>query len=86
MLSASGENLDLHLAWLDIRNAYFGTFDIYYNSSSDEGNTWQSSDTQITVTQTAQDLDVAADGGKAYIVWQDVRQGFVWSEIYLRIV
>jgi hypothetical protein len=85
-LSVAGENFNVHLAWLDIRHAYFGTYDIYYNSSSDEGNTWQSTDKQITVTHTVQDLDVAAEGGKAYIVWQDIRQGYAWSEIYLRIV
>jgi hypothetical protein len=78
---AAANGTYLHLTWMDGRD---GWYNIYYNYSADEGSNWQQSDRQITVTQSAMNPDIVVTGGKRYIVWEDVRQGFGWSEIYLR--
>ncbi len=82
--AASSNNTYLHLAWMDYRNGLPGQYDIYYNRSADEGSSWQTSDTQITVTRTCQNPDIIATNGRVYFVWEDHRQGYGWSEIYLR--
>jgi hypothetical protein len=76
-----GNGTWLNLVWMDYRNGYY---EVYYNHSTDEGNTWQSADKQITVTNQCFYPDIVVSGGRVFIVWEDIRQGATWAEVYLR--
>ncbi len=69
----------LHLIWLDRRA---GEFDIYYKSSTDAGETWET-DTRLTFsTGESWFPTVAAYGGSVHIAWYDARDGN--TEIYYK--
>jgi hypothetical protein len=70
-ISVSGNNV--HVAWQDERVA--GNWEIYYNHSTDGGNTWVG-EARLTNTPGASMYpSIAVSGNNVHVVWQDNRAG-----------
>jgi hypothetical protein len=83
--SDSDENGHVYIAWHDGRNNPDSP-DIYFNSSSDSGNTWGVSDIRLNTGSPGSNYsiwpEVACDeAGHVYVVWYDRRDGL--GDIYL---
>lgn len=77
-ISVSGNNI--HVAWEDMRD---GNFEIYYKTSTDNGQTWSS---DLRLTSDGGDSyhpSVAVSGSNVHITWQDNRDGN--EEIYYKV-
>jgi hypothetical protein len=80
-IDSSGSNV--YAVWKDNRN---GSYDIYFNHSSDSGATWQSSDIRLDTGDTAganksEYPQIACSRNNVYAVWEDYRNGF-YADIY----
>lgn len=67
----------VYVAWRDQRN---GLDDVYFNSSANNGATWQASDTRLDVgdppgASISSGIDLACSGNNVYAVWSDDRNG-----------
>ncbi len=76
----------VYLAWEDRRN---GTTDIYYNRSTDWGDTWGATDLRIDTDSDTAAADsfingVVVSGSRVYIVWSDLRNG-VGKDVYIAV-
>jgi hypothetical protein len=74
-ITCSGNNV--YAVWHDNRN---GSYDIYFNYSTDNGVNWQSSDIRLDTGDTAganySDYhQITCSGNNVYAVWQDNRNG-----------
>ncbi|MGD9346388.1 MAG: sialidase family protein [Candidatus Aminicenantes bacterium] len=81
-ISVSGSNI--YVVWHDLRN---GTFDIYFNRSTDEGATWQLSDTRLDVGDApganhSMNPQISSSEDNVYVVWEDDRNTSYRSDIY----
>ncbi|MGB2957002.1 MAG: sialidase family protein [Anaerolineales bacterium] len=68
---------NVYAAWMDFRN---GNMDIYFNSSTDNGVTWQSSDIRLDTGDTAganssEYPQLTCSDNNVYVVWFDYRNG-----------
>ncbi len=78
-LAVVGQNV--HVAFHDSRN---GNGDIYYQRSTDGGNTWYNEDYQLTINEEDQAfVSVAAAGTAVHAVWTDARH-LTDLEVYYR--
>ena len=81
-ICSSGKNV--YVAWTDDRN---GTFDIYFNRSTDGGATWLGSDLRLNTDPAgiSQHLTprISCQGNYVYVVWSDFRNG--WDDIYINV-
>jgi hypothetical protein len=74
-ISCSGSNI--YVVWHDYRN---GNPDIYFNYSTDQGATWQATDTRLDMgdapgASTSWFPKISSNGSNVYVVWQDDRNG-----------
>jgi hypothetical protein len=72
-ISSCGSNV--YVVWEDSRN---GLRDIYFNYSTDNGLTWQATDTRLDMgdtpgSNTSYDLGISSNGSNVYAVWVDQR-------------
>jgi hypothetical protein len=79
-ISSSGSNV--YVVWMDERD---GNSDIYYNSSTDGGETWQTKDIRLDTGDTpganiSWRPQISSNGDNVYVVWWDERNG--WGDIY----
>lgn len=82
---ANDENGNIYVAWHDGRNNP-NSPDIYFNSSSDHGNTWGSTDMRLNTgamgSSNCMWPEVSSDqSGNIYVAWYDGRNGL--GDIYL---
>lgn len=74
-ICASGQRV--HVVWSDERD---GASDIYYDTSADGGFGWQEADRRLDSTlpgsSRSDELAIAGDGSRVYVVWQDERWGY----------
>lgn len=68
----------VYVAWEDFRNG-LGS-DVYFNSSSDGGKTWQDQDIRLNTgdipgLNSVNDVRIASSGKYVYVVWVDDRNG-----------
>jgi hypothetical protein len=73
---------NVHVVWMDVRN---GFSDIYYNSSTNYGTSWQASDTRIDTgdnpgANDSSSPQISCFSSNAFIAWEDYRNGL--SDIY----
>ena len=83
-ISNSGSNV--YVVWEDYRN---GDADIYFNSSTDGGVTWQALDTRLDTGNSPGASNswypqISSIGSYVYVVWMDGRNGGVFdrADIY----
>jgi hypothetical protein len=74
----------VYVTWHDFR---FGSSDIYFNRSVDEGLTWLSHDLRLDTgsmpgAALSFDPQIAASGSSVYVTWSDFRNGFPFPDIY----
>ena len=79
-IAAKGNSV--HVAWFDARN---GAYDIYVNSSTDAGATWQPEPVRVDTDSagsaySASPVIAAGGGGEVVVAWEDSRDGY--SDIY----
>lgn len=79
-ICCSGNNV--YVIWQDYRN---GMPDIYFNYSTNNGASWQSSDIRVDTGDTGGTSDsfypqICCNGSNVYAVWEDWRNGF--NDIY----
>ncbi len=77
-LSSSGSYV--YCVWGDTR---LGSPEVYFNYSSDYGNTWQTADLRIDggAVGASTDPAITSDGSNVYVVWADTRAGN-YEDIY----
>lgn len=67
------ENGNVYAVWYDDRE---GTYDVWFQTSRDGGETWQSLPVQVNRgLGEASNPDVACVGNTVYVVWEDTRDG-----------
>ncbi|UCE73776.1 MAG: exo-alpha-sialidase [Methanomassiliicoccales archaeon] len=77
----AAENNNIGIVWMDGRDKG-GSFEIYFKSSFDRGNTW-GADTRLTIApETSNWPDIVINENMVHVVWSDYRDGN--EEIYYK--
>jgi len=71
----------VYTAWQDMRH---GAFDVYFNRSTDGGQTWEASDrrldTDVSGEADSEDVQMCCQGAAVYVLWHDQRNAV--AEVY----
>ena len=78
-VSVAANGRFVYAVWADCRNWSAGTWDIYFNRSTDGGRTWMPSDVKINQSSmngdVARDPQIAISGRNVYVSWLELRGG-----------